>query len=145
MRKNGLIAATALLSAAAWMMCGCEREAGGTDGTDAIKSDMPVLRVATLDNYFSSKSYADNLPVWREIEKRTGVKIAWEVVPRDQFGDVMRLRLSKGTDLPDIFHIPEIDPVRLAGKGTILPLDELISKHARTLPPFCVNIRKSTK
>jgi putative aldouronate transport system substrate-binding protein len=70
------------------------------------------------------------------VEKRTGVKIVWEVLPREQFGDAMRLKLSKGTDLPDIFYILDSDPVKLAGKGTILPLDELISNNAPNIAQF---------
>ncbi|TMV47397.1 extracellular solute-binding protein [Paenibacillus mesophilus] len=137
MRRNGPIAGAAIVSAMALMIGGCEKEAGGAiAGSHPASGDKPVLRVATNDNYYTANSYTDDLPVWREVEKRTGVKIVWEVLPRGQFGDAMRLRLSKGTDLPDIFYIPESDPVRLAGNGTILPLDELISKQAPNIAAF---------
>lgn len=137
MRRKRLIATAAIVAGINLILCGCEKEPDAAHpGSPPAPDDSPVLRVATIDNYFTANSYKDDLPVWREVEKRTGVKIVWEVLPREQFGDAMRLRLSKGTDLPDIFYIPDNDPVKLAGKGTILPLDELISVNAPNIAGF---------
>lgn len=101
----------------------------------SVSGELPSLRIATIDNYFTARSYVDNLPVWQEIEKRTGTRIVWEVLPREHYGEAMRLRLAKGKDLPDIFYIPG-DPVALAEKGTILPLDEWIAASAPNIAAF---------
>lgn len=142
MRSRRPIAAAIAIASVLTVGSGCRQESPVKQPEDVITSPgpvsggKPVLRVATNDNYFTGNSYTDQLPVWQEIEKRTGVQIDWEVLPREQFGDSIRLRLSKGTDLPDIFYIPDSDPVTLAGKGTIVPLDDLIAAHAPNIAAF---------
>lgn len=146
MIRKGL-AVAAVCSAVVGMLAGCEtgdraaarttpEKTGGSSASPAAVPDKPTLRVATIDNYFTARSYTDNLPVWQEVERRTGVRIDWEVLPADQYGDAMRLKLSKSKDLPDILYLPFNDPVTLAQEGAIIPLDGLLSANAPHIADF---------
>ena len=86
------------------------------------------LTIACADNWYSPKSYASGLPVYQEIEDRTGVKIIWEVSPQDQYTTVMQTRVA-AVDLPDIFHLTQ-DALKMGEQGLIIPLNELINKYA---------------
>ncbi|WP_167858962.1 extracellular solute-binding protein [Paenibacillus cymbidii] len=95
-----------------------------------VKDGSVQLSFAMNDNYYAPKSFTQSLPVWDEIEKRTGVRIKWDVTPQAQYAQVMKVRLAAAKDLPDIFTIPEPNPIRLANEGLIIPLDDLIAKYA---------------
>ncbi|MBP1990747.1 extracellular solute-binding protein [Paenibacillus eucommiae] len=94
-----------------------------------------TLSFATYDNHYAPKSYAQNLPVWQEIEKNTGVKIKWDVSPNAQYSSAMNIRLAAASDLPDIINLPS-NPVKLSHDGVIIPLDELIDKYAPNIKKF---------
>lgn len=87
-----------------------------------------TLTVAAPDNPFAAASLAQNLPVWQEIEKATGIKIKWDVVPNSQFKTAMQTRLASGTNLPDII-LTNFDLYKYAKDGLLLQLDDLIAKY----------------
>lgn len=96
-----------------------------------VKDGSVTLTYSGNDNNYAPASYAQNLPVWQEIEKRTGVKIKWEVLPTAQYSTTMQTRLAASQDIPDIFMIPNSDSVLKYGQEEILmPLNDLIAKHA---------------
>lgn len=88
-----------------------------------------TLKFATADNPDAAHSYTQYLPAWQELEKRTGIKVKFEVTPSDQYNTVMQTRLAAGTNLPDLTRLPD-DPMRYAKNGLIVPLDKLIQKYA---------------
>ncbi|MCZ8512159.1 extracellular solute-binding protein [Paenibacillus filicis] len=101
-----------------------------------IVSDGSVtLTVATNDNYYTPKSYAQNLPVWQEIEKKTGVKIKWEVAPSSQYTNTINVRMAAAQGLPDLIRLPN-DPVKPASDGLIIPMDDLIAKYAPNIRKY---------
>lgn len=91
-----------------------------------------TLSVACLEGWYSSVSINDNLEIWQEIEKRTGVKIQWEASA--DYDTVMQPRIASGQDLPDIFLVPPTwgnsGVYKLAADGLIQPLDDLINRYA---------------
>lgn len=90
-----------------------------------------TLTVATMDNWFATKSYADNLPVYQKFEELTGIKIEWEVIPINDYDQVMGTRLASGQNLPDIFVIPwDANADQLGFDGIAMPLNDLIEEHA---------------
>jgi putative aldouronate transport system substrate-binding protein len=96
-----------------------------------------TLRVAVPDNYIETHSYTQNLPVWQEVEKNTGVKIQWEVTGRDNYDEVMNVKLAAAADLPDIFKLPEnLSPVKAQNDGLLLPLNDLINNYAPNLKKY---------
>lgn len=105
---------------------------------EAAKPELPfanpgekTLTVATMDNWFATKSYNDNLPIYQEFERLTGVKIIWEAIPMDDYDQVMGTRLASGKNLPDIFVIPwDSNPDKLGYDGVAIPLNDLIEENA---------------
>ncbi|MCM3747869.1 extracellular solute-binding protein [Paenibacillus pasadenensis] len=143
------------LMAAMLAAAGCQAGSGdsgstGNKGTDASpqpsasaapgtasepKNPMPIvtdgsvtLTVAAPDNPYAAASLAQNLPVWQEIEKATGVKIKWDVVPGSQFQTAMQTRLASGTNLPDVI-LSTFDLYKYSKDGLLLQLDDLIAKY----------------
>lgn len=96
------------------------------------------LTIACNDNYYAAASYAEPLEVLEWIENRTGVQINWDVTVPSQYDEVMRVRLAAGVDMPDIVQIPgsyanKGEVYSYAMQGILIPLDELIKKHAPNL------------
>jgi putative aldouronate transport system substrate-binding protein len=100
-----------------------------------VKSGTQQLRVATVDNYYAPKSLTSGLEVWNEVEKKTGIKINWDVAPASQYYDAMKIRMAAAKDLPDLINLP-IEPTQAASQGLIVPLDDLIDKYAPNIKQF---------
>lgn len=88
------------------------------------------------DSWCPGKSFKDGLPVQEEIERRTGIKIVWDVVGGD-ISDrqlVVQTRLAAGVNLPDMVEIPPYDSnigvQRYSQNGILIPLRSLIEEHA---------------
>lgn len=130
--------AAAAIIAASTLMSGMAVSAEETQGTRAEKPELPLvepgtetLTIATMDNYFATKSYADNLPVYQAFEELTGVTIEWEVIPISDYDQVMGTRLASGQNLPDIFVIPSgSNADQLGFDGIAMPLNDLIEENA---------------
>jgi putative aldouronate transport system substrate-binding protein len=120
------------------IITGCAPLKGGEKGsagstTEAEKksdvSEKPVeLIVSGKDYGIEGISLADNLPVWQEIEKKTNVKIKWNVSA--DFYSTIQLRLNAGTELGDIFCIGYNNPIPFIEAGLFVQLDPLIEKNA---------------
>lgn len=91
------------------------------------------LTIAAAD--LGSASLADNLPVWQEIERRTNVKINWDVTVSAQYVEVMKLRVGAGaTNLPDIMLLPNgLSLAELGSQGTILPLEDYLEDNGQNI------------
>jgi putative aldouronate transport system substrate-binding protein len=122
---------------------GTDLGAGGTVPA-APGYDLPLAEpgsltytFATVDNYYSAKSYNENLPVWAEIEARTGIKIEWQATAGSDYDDAMAVRIGANSDLPDFLRIPNgMQPVLLGTDGIALPLNDLIDQHAPNIKAF---------
>ena len=110
---------------------GQDTEPSGNNELPFVKDGTVTLTYAGYDNWYTPASYTQNLPVWAEFEKRTGVKIEWQVTAADQYDTAIQTRIAAGVDLPDIMLLPgDSDVVKLANDGVILPLKELIDQNA---------------
>jgi len=86
------------------------------------------LTIATEDGTVAS--LANNLPLWEEIEKRTNIKINWDVTAPAQYVEVMKLRVSAGGELPDVMLLPNgINLGELGSEGRIVPLEGYIETY----------------
>ena len=85
------------------------------------------LTIATPDGNVAS--LADNLPVWEEIQKRTNIKINWDVTASKEYVNIMKTRMGAGGGkLPDILLLPNgMSLAELGGDGRILPLEDYIA------------------
>ena len=91
------------------------------------------LTYAGPDNWYASASYSDGLEVWKEFEKRTGVKIKFEVMQDSQYNTSMQTRVAANQGLPDIIAVPPLwngDVVKYSNSGVIIPLNRLIKQYA---------------
>lgn len=88
------------------------------------------LTIATSDNGYAPASLTTGLAVWKEIEKKTNVKIKWEVQPGGQYITAIQTRLAASSNLPDIVKLPGTNPTPYGQSGTVIPLNELIDQYA---------------
>lgn len=103
-------------------------------GTDApkeiIKDPVKIKIMVPESNAGAEFGYATGLPKVKEIERRTGVEIEWEVYPRQDYGKVFTARVSAGIDLPDTFEpVSLANALRWANEGLFIPLNDLIDKY----------------
>lgn len=91
-----------------------------------------TLSLSCYEGWYSAVSMADNLPIWQEVEKRTGVKIKWEVY--SDYDTAMQPRIASGKNLPDIMLVTPTwgnsGVYKLGKEGIIIPLDDLIANNA---------------
>jgi len=113
----------------AMLFAGGSRASGG--GAGAGNS----LTVACLEGWYPAVSINDNLPMWQEVEKKTGIHINWQA--NSDYDTAMQPVIASGSRLPDIMLIPPAwgssGVYKLARDGMIIQLDDLISKHAPDL------------
>lgn len=107
---------------------------GTTEGSAAAEEitfplkEQVELTIATEDGTVAS--LANNLPLWEEIEKRTNIKINWDVTAPAQYVEVMKLRVSAGGELPDVMLLPNgVNLGELGSDGRIVPLEGYIDKY----------------
>lgn len=160
MKRNKIAAFTAVVLAIS-LFAGCGKDTAvdtnteeGNAGAESVSTEgsngeggmvseentLPIVEPGTLeltyagaDNWYTPASYSQNLEVWQEVEKRTGIKINWEVMPSDQYNAAMQTRIAAGSNLPDILAVPPLwngDVVKYAEDGVILPLKDLIEQNA---------------
>lgn len=85
---------------------------------------------AGRDNGYAPRSLTLGLPVWKEIERRTGVSINWQVTASDQYDDSMAPRMGSGRDLPDMLSLPEgWDQVKASNAGLIVAISDYIDEE----------------
>lgn len=86
--------------------------------------------MATQD-YPAGANISDDLPVFKEIRRKTGVEIVWEAIDPANYAATMQTRLASRVDLPDMFQLPGgNDPVKLVADGLIIAVDELMRRYA---------------
>lgn len=106
---------------------------GQSGGTSA--GEIPTLHVATHTGWAALLKPANNdLPVYQELERLTGVHIEWDNIQVGNYQEVMRARLAAGMDLPDVINMSTLGDISQYGRdGLILPLNDLIEKHATNI------------
>lgn len=119
-----------IVLAAAVLFAGCKpKDAGTGSAADNGAGTLKKLVFATTENTDPNYSYKNKLPVWAELEKRTGVEIEFELSPAVDFNNVMGVRMAAGVNLPDIARLPAGNPLQYAVNGLIIPLNDLIDQH----------------
>lgn len=136
-------AALAAVLTAITLLAGCGEQPGqseapplsNAESTEAVNEktqSAETLTVSCLEGWYSAVSINDNLPIWQEVEKRTGIHINWEA--NSDYDTAMQPRIASGADLPDIMLITpswsNAGVFKLGRDGIILKLDDLIEEHA---------------
>lgn len=117
------------------IVSGSVSEGAGAEAVDKITfplAEPAEITIAAPDSKVGS--LADNLPVWEEIQKRTNIKINWDVTASAQYVEVMKLRVSAGGNLPDIMMLPNgLSLAELGQQGMILPLEDHIEANGANI------------
>jgi putative aldouronate transport system substrate-binding protein len=110
-----------------------------TTTTAPAKVTYPIKSDATLTfwcTFYGDSSYGTNnadLPLYKEVEKRTGVKIKWTHPVKGQETEQFNLMLASG-NLPDIiqynWYTFKGGPEKAMKDNIISPLNDLITKNA---------------
>lgn len=90
----------------------------------------PITIKAFVRRYETQPDY-NNILVWQEYEKMTGIKIDWDQATTANMNERRNLALASG-ELPDIFYrayIPDKDIVTYGTDGSFIKLNDLIDKY----------------
>lgn len=73
------------------------------DYTLPISKEGVTLRWMGRDSETAGTSFLTSTSlIWEEAQKKTGITIEWDVIPNEEYAEVMAVRLSSHKDLPDI-------------------------------------------
>lgn len=113
------------------MMLGAGAFAAGTEDT-AASEETQTLTVATHTGWAASLEPASNdLPVYQELERLSGVHIEWENIQVKNYAEVMKARLAAGVNLPDVINMSLLGDIAQHGRdGLIIPLNDLLEEFA---------------
>lgn len=109
------------------MLSGCGEEKKTT--TDGVKE-------YTLFVFSATDPYSPDMPIWKEAEAKTGVRLVNTVSGVTSDGNVAYTTMLAGKELPDIIRYYTADLRKLASKGGLVPLDDLIEEHAPNIKEF---------
>lgn len=87
-----------------------------------------------------NKNFADLL-FFQELEKKTGVHVEWNMSSEDGWREKKGLLFAG--KLPDAFYgqgiLSDVDVIKYGSQGLLIPLEELIDKHAPNLKKLLEN------
>jgi putative aldouronate transport system substrate-binding protein len=131
--KKTFFAVLTLLVIGLPLFAGGGRQGSG-GGQSKSSQNANSLTLACLEGWYSAVSINDNLPIWQEMEKRSGIHINFQAIPEGSYNQTMQPVIASGSQLPDIMLIPPVwnnsGVFKLGQDGVIIPLDDLIAKHA---------------
>lgn len=113
--------------------CGSNNDAGESSvsttstaaGTSAEASKEPgIVKIMTIDSSYLKKNYDQDLPVFKEVEKNLNIKLEWQLMPNNGYDDALKIKLSAGSDMPDIFVSWSQNPETLAQNGAIVAMSD---------------------
>ena len=115
--------------------------AGGDSSSDAALENfnptgMPIVNEPITLEVFCGKHPLqvdyDEMPMWDEYEKLTGIHIEWDLVDMSSMTERKNILLNSG-DYPDVFFKQGLSEADLVSYGpdqqVFIPLDDLIEKY----------------
>ncbi|SDD69311.1 putative aldouronate transport system substrate-binding protein [Paenibacillus sp. UNCCL117] len=129
--KSGISAAIAMT-----MMAGCSGGGGAEPQSPAPAASgakenggaKPSLKVLGFNVGFDP----NNDPVGKDIEARTGYKVAYSMLPKDKPDEKLNIEIASGTEY-DILALTPTQFYTLVAQGALQPLDELVNKHGANM------------
>ncbi|MBP1988568.1 extracellular solute-binding protein [Paenibacillus eucommiae] len=95
-----------------------------TKPTAGQSAEPAEISIFTIDSPYVKKNYDQDLPVFKEIEKNLNVKLKWQLMPSAGFEDALKIKLSAGADMPDIFATWQQSPEELGKNGAVVALSD---------------------
>jgi len=110
------------------------------NGIYPFKTDVTLKYWMILHNNVSEvTNNFGNLPIAKELEKKTGIKVKYIHPPKGQEHEAFTIMIASG-DMPDIIEITGLrypgGPNNAISSGIILKLDELMKKDAPNLSKY---------
>jgi putative aldouronate transport system substrate-binding protein len=97
-----------------------------TKGT--LASEKPIeVRIFTPDR--ADSPWSNDMPVVKELAKKTNVSFKWEVAPDGMGDEKFNIMMASG-DLPDIINFDYGKMMKYADKGAFEPINQLVEKNA---------------
>jgi len=132
------IVSLSLAAVTAFSLTAC----GGASSKQEVLTDVSfpleqtaTLKVMTKASAISTQDPAEKV-IFQRINEETNVNIEWTCYVEDQFVEKRNLALSKKNTLPDIVFNAEmsnVDLLKYADQGVIVPIDELIDNYMPNL------------
>lgn len=116
---------TTLLLAILLVLTGCSTK---KDSTTDLSGDKPVLKHLGFKRNFDPNTDA----VATMLEKETGYKVNYEVLPMENTDDKLNLMMANKEEI-DILKLTATQYHKLAAEGALAPLDDLLSEYGKTL------------
>ena len=95
-----------------------------------------VREVTVVFGEHPNQPVVDYAPAQQEIERKTNIRLVFEVVPNSNYNEKKSLLLATN-NLPDIIKINQADTVEYASTGVFLPLlsyiDEFVPNYAKKM------------
>lgn len=95
-----------------------------TNPSEETNAEPAEITIFTIDNPYVKKNYDQGLPVFKEIEKNLNIKLNWQVMPYAGFEEALKIKLSAGVDMPDLFVTWGLSPEDLAKNGAVAALSD---------------------
>ena len=90
---------------------------GAATEEGAAPAGPPTLRVATHTGWAATLAPASNdLPVYQEMERLSGVHVEWENIQVKNYAEVMKARLAAGVNLPDVINMSLLGDIGQHGR-----------------------------
>ena len=132
MKTKRILAAVLAMSMAFAALSGC----GKKEKKVEFQGDGSATELSMFMHFFGYCVYNEDWPIWKEAEKRTGIKITG--VASESISDSSQayntMLVSK--TLPDIIHYTTGELENLAVDGGLIPLDDLIDEYAPNLKEY---------
>ena len=109
-----------------WLLSACQ-----SSPSEKVADDVKSIHLMRND-FTDVRPKSEDLWMWQEYEKKSGVKVQWEEVK--EFGEKKNLILSG--KLPDAFYQTgwsNDEIVKYGQQGLFIPLEDLIAEHAPNL------------
>lgn len=119
------------LTAAATLTVSCFTGCGKDKNTSA-----DGVKEVSAFFYFAPNAYTEDMPIWKEAEKKTGIRVKSVVSSINSDGAAAYSTMLAGDKLPEIIRQDIATLRELAGDGGLVPLDDLIDKYAPNVKSF---------
>jgi putative aldouronate transport system substrate-binding protein len=97
-------------------------------------TDQPVTLTFLANNSYYTDADLSQASIVKELVKRSGVTIEWQLLPPANYKDAVAPRLAAGNDLPDIVQLPDMDPtMKYINGGLFAPINDLYDKYGVNL------------
>lgn len=135
MKKN-LVAKLLLVCMCLGLLTSCANKGEETIGTDLLnETGLPIAKepVELEVVVYKAPQYVSysEMPILKELEEKTNVKIKWREYPAEKYGEKVNLMLSS-QEYPDIMwrHLSDPQLLELSSNDIVYQLDDLIAKYA---------------